>query len=186
ARSSPSIDGTREMVISSGHSPSPEPPSSPELQPARASAPTARRAGRDVVVRRMSEPFCRTGPGGRGSRPGGPGEDVVVEVGEGGPAQGRGAVGLADTYQSGVSAETLCGGEVVLPDVADGQSGSVGECGGNDRLQTGGLAHGAVHSRQRPGQVEHCQRPVDTQVGSVRGQDAAGPAGQLADEVGKS
>src|SRR5690625_1811221 len=111
------------MVISSGHSPSEvELPSSPELQLARASAPTATRTGGDLVVRRMSEPCCRTGSGGRGGRPGGPGEDVVVEVSEGGPAQGRGAAGPADSDQGGVGAEPLCGGQVVLPDVADGQS----------------------------------------------------------------
>src|SRR5690625_4644242 len=109
------MEGTSDMVISSGQSPSalsfPEEP-----QAARVRVVAATAAGMAKDLRMSVVPFgIMAGTEwhrSRGCACRGPAQDVVVEIGEGSAPVGGLAVGLADADEGSVRAMTLGGSKI--------------------------------------------------------------------------
>src|SRR5699024_8850189 len=183
------MDGTREMVISSGHS-SLLPDSLEELQPTRVRVATAATAGTVVVMRISDVPFGVTsGAGGHrvgDSCLGGPVQDVVVELGERWPTHCWLPAGVTDADEGSAGTETMRRCEIVVPDVADCQCWTLCNVGGDDWFQSGWPTDVAVGLSDRLGDTEHRQCPRDAEGWRVGGQDASGTAAQLRHEIAEA
>src|SRR5690625_1168166 len=179
------MEGTRDMVISSGQSPSalslPEEP-----QAARVRVVAATAAGMAKDLRMSVVPFgIMAGTAryrGRGCACWGPAQDVVVEIGEGGASVRRLAVGFAHAHEGSVRAMAFGGREVVDPDVADGKGRPLGKEPRDDSLQAGGFADVAVDEGDGVGDAERVQGPVDADLRRVGGEHAIGVLGEVGEE----
>src|SRR5690625_15314 len=179
------MEGTSDMVISSGQSPSalslPEEP-----QAARVRVVAATAAGMAKDLRMSVVPFgIMAGTEwhrSRGCACRGPAQDVVVEIGEGGAPVGGLAVGLADADEGGVRAMTLGESKIVEPDVADGKGRTLGKESRDDSVQAGGFTDVAVDEGDGVGDAERVQGPVDADLRCVGGEHAVGVLGAVCEE----
>src|SRR5699024_2717107 len=154
------MEGTSDIVISSGQSPSalslPEEP-----QAARVRVVAAMAAGMAKDLRMSVVPFgiLAGAEWHRGGRCAccGPAQDVVVEIGEGYASICGFAVGFAHTNQGSVRAVAFGGSEIVDPDVADGKGRPLAKESRDDSIQPGRFPDVAIDKGDGVGDAERVQ-----------------------------